>query len=148
MKRILYIEDSCDDFSLVKKAISRLNLSLELDLAENAENALTWLRATSTDPGVKPCAILVDLNLPDMSGHDLISEIKKLKDIPHYPIIVFSTSDDDRDIIRAYSVGANAYLIKPLSFKELLLCIESIFNFWCLCNSNPPKNLRRLDKAV
>lgn len=134
MKQVLYVEDQIDDVELLNIALSRLNLPVEVTRAADASEACNWLYLQTPRELTNLKFLLVDINLPGKSGLELILELRANPQYSNLPMIAFSTSENPSDVLRAYSVGANSYVIKPQAFEELLLTVKNVFNFWCLTN--------------
>jgi DNA-binding response OmpR family regulator len=82
----------------------------------------------------------LDLNLPKKDGREVLKEIKENKDLKNIPVIIFTTSSAEKDILRAYDLHANAYTVKPLDFDKFMAAIKSIEDFWFKAVTLPPKN--------
>lgn len=124
---ILIVEDSADDFEATKRAFSRANLRNTIVRAETAEEALAYLRSdTATRPGL----ILLDLNLPGLDGRRTLEIIKRDAALKSIPVVVLTTSDDERDIAACYELGANTYIQKPVDFDGLISAIRRLKEYW------------------
>ena len=128
--RILLVEDSPDDVLLARKALRKARVANELHVAPDGSQALLHLRA-GLEPG-GPCTdlVLLDLNLPGMDGREVLEEIKSDRDLRRIPVVVLTTSAEERDILRAYDAHVNAYVTKPLDFDEFIEAVRSIEDFW------------------
>ncbi len=128
--RILLVEDSPDDVLLTSKALGRARVANHLTVASTGEQALRVLRdgARNGDPATD--LVLLDLNLPGMSGSEVLQEIKSDRSLRHLPVIALTTSADERDIARAYDSYVNAYVTKPVGFRDFAESIRSIEDFW------------------
>ena len=126
--RILLVEDSEDDVILTKKALRRAKVANEMTVVGTGEEALDHLRATggrdTTD------LVLLDLNLPGMDGHEVLKEIKTHDEFRDLPVVVLTTSAEEKDVTAAYRGYVNAYVTKPLAFDEFTQAIRSIEDFW------------------
>ena len=116
---ILYIEDNPDNRLLVKRALEARGYQFV-----GAQNGLEGLDLTSAK---QPDIILLDINLPDISGIDLLTSIKKDSNLCDIPVVILTGSNEDQDIQKSYDLGAGSYLVKPISNDALMLVIEKLF---------------------
>lgn len=126
---IFYVEDDTDFAFLMESAIEEVNSGLSVKIIENGKDALELLREL-TDAKVKPKVILLDLNLPGLSGHDLVKRIREIPFLRYTPVIFFSTSDNPKDVKASLEFGANAYINKPSGYLNLVSCVQSLYDFW------------------
>lgn len=128
---ILLIEDSRSDAVLVREALKELKTLHRLTILEDGEQALAYLRCQGEHVAQPlPDLILLDLDLPKKSGHDLLAEIKNDPSLCRIPVIVLTESHDRQDIERSYQLHANSYIVKPPNFDRLLEVIRSVEEFW------------------
>ena len=126
---ILLVEDNEDFSFLIEKAIDHIDKDLSIKIVDNGLNALEVLKHFEQE-GIKPRIILLDLNLPGLSGLDLLVKIKMIEFLKQVPVILFTTSDNPKDVREATKYGANAYISKPHGYIALIDCLRSLFNFW------------------
>ncbi|MDT3401648.1 response regulator [Mucilaginibacter terrae] len=126
---IIYIEDNIDYIDVVERALSQIDSKTILRVFENGTLALTEL-GTLVENKVKPRLILIDLNLPGLSGLDLLRKIKETPVLRYVPTVIFSTSDNPKDVRISLASGANAYVAKPLGYNDLIKCLNSMHEFW------------------
>lgn len=126
---IFFVEDNEDFCFLVEKAIDHIDKNLSIKIVDNGLTALAVLKHFDLE-GIRPRIILLDLNLPGLSGLDLLREIKGIEFLKQVPIILFTTSDNPKDVRIATEYGANAYVTKPHGYLALIECLRSLFNFW------------------
>ncbi len=126
---IFLVEDNEDFSFLIEKAIDHIDKDLIIKIVDNGLTALEVLKDYNQE-GTRPRIILLDLNLPGLSGLDLLREIKGIEFLKQVPIILFTTSDNPRDVKSATEYGANAYVTKPHGYMALIDCLRSLFNFW------------------
>lgn len=124
---ILIVEDSPDDFDAAKRAFTKANLRNTIHHAVSGEDALAYLRA---DTGPKPGIILLDLNMPGLDGRKTLEIIKKTESLKSIPVVVLTTSDDERDVRACYEFGANTYIQKPVDFDGLISAMKRLKEYW------------------
>lgn len=124
---ILIVEDSPDDFEATKRAFSKANLRNQIKHCESGESALTYLRAEGNE---KPGIILLDLNMPGLDGRKTLEIIKKTDELKKIPIVILTTSNDERDVKACYELGANTYIQKPVDFDGLIAAIRRLKEYW------------------
>jgi two-component system response regulator len=124
---ILIVEDSEDDFDATKRAFSRANLRNAIKHAPSGEDALSYLNdATAIRPGL----ILLDLNMPGLDGRRTLEFIKRTDALKKIPVVILTTSDDERDVEACYALGANTYIQKPVDFDGLISAIQRLKEYW------------------
>ena len=128
---ILLVEDSPEDFEATQRAFRRSGLKNPIVRCEDGEEALEYLyrRGRHTD-AVRPGVILLDLNLPGTDGRQVLTEIKKDDTLKQIPVVVLTTSADERDISACYSAGANSYIQKPVDIDGFVKAIERLNGYW------------------
>jgi len=126
---IFYVEDDSDFAFIMQHAIQEVNNGLSVKIIDNGRDALDVLHQLSNDR-VKPRLIMLDLNLPGLSGLDLLKRIKEMPNLKYVPVVFFSTSDNPKDVRASLEFGANAYLTKPAGYLNLVSCLNSLHDFW------------------
>jgi CheY-like chemotaxis protein len=129
---VLLVEDDMGDAGLVKIALRRSQKRVELHHVKDGQDAMAFLRGIHQG-GSQPCIpdlILLDLNLPGRSGHEILQDLKADQHLQIIPVVVLSTSDADRDIRRAYAMGANSFVTKPMDMDDFTRSIHSIVSYW------------------
>jgi CheY-like chemotaxis protein len=132
---IFYVEDDEDFAFIMQHAVKEVKQDLSVKIIDNGKDALELLRLL-TEAKVKPKLILLDLNLPGLSGLDLVKRIREIAFLKYVPVVFFSTSDNPKDVKASLEFGANAYLSKPSGYLNLVSCVESLYNFWFTQNLN------------
>ena len=127
-KPILLIEDDFIDVMTVKRALKEIKISNELTVANNGEAALEILNKLSN----KPCIILLDLNMPKMGGLEFLSIIKKQKELQSIPVIVLTTSKQEKDKIESFKYSIAGYIAKPVDYMQFVEAIRVINLYWTL----------------
>jgi two-component system response regulator len=134
VQNILLVEDSEDDFEAAMRAFKKSNMRNPVKWCRSGQEALDYLRheggykgeETEENPGV----ILLDLNMPGLDGRKTLYLIKENKELRHIPVIVLTTSSDERDVTACYQMGANTYIQKPVSFDGLIEAIKRLKEYW------------------
>jgi CheY-like chemotaxis protein len=126
---ILLVEDDTVDAMTVKRALRDLKVCNSVAHVTNGEEALEYLQDV-TQP--KPCLILLDINMPKMNGIELLKVLKADSDLHTIPVVMLTTSTNDRDIIQSFHLSAAGYMIKPVDYKQFVETIRTIDNYWRL----------------
>jgi CheY-like chemotaxis protein len=126
---IFYVEDDPDFAFIMEHAIQEVKSDISVRIIDNGKSALEHLQQL-TDAKVKPKIILLDLNLPGLSGIELVKRIREIPFLRYVPVIFFSTSDNPKDVKASLEFGANAYLTKPSGYLNLVSCLQSLYDFW------------------
>jgi CheY-like chemotaxis protein len=133
---VLLVEDNPVDVDLTKRAFARRKLTNPLEVARDGEEALAWIpRWEAGEP--TPLVILLDLKLPRVSGLDVLAQWKAHAVSRSIPVVVLSSSAEDRDIQSAYQLGANSYIVKPVDFAKFIDVAAQIELYWCALNEAP-----------
>jgi CheY-like chemotaxis protein len=128
---ILLVEDNSTDVFLTEEALASAKVENHLHVVGNGIEALSFLRKQGEYANVlQPDMILLDLNLPIKRGCEVLAEIKTDDNLKHIPVIVLSTSNNELDIVRAYNLNANCYVVKPVSFYKFREVLKAIESFW------------------
>lgn len=130
---IFYVEDDPDYAFILQNAINEVREDLSVGIIEDGRLALEKLKDFSNGRN-RPKLILLDLNLPGLSGLDVLKNIKTMPYLKYTPVILFSTSDNPKDIKAALEFGANAFVTKPSGYNNLLDCLKSMHEFWFVQN--------------
>ncbi len=135
---VLLVEDDPGDIKLIQRAFSKSKLGVQLNVFPKGEEALAFLRREGeyTD-ALRPNLILLDLNLPGLSGQEILQEIKSDEHLKSIPIIILTTSNYDQDVWNCYNLGANCYVRKPMDLDEFTTTIQSIEYFWSTVAERP-----------
>ena len=131
---ILLVEDSPEDFETTERAFRRSGLKNPIYRCADGDEALDFLhrrgRYAEPDKAPRPGVILLDLNLPGTDGREVLSEIKNDPDLKQIPVIVLTTSKDERDVEVCYRCGANSYIQKPVDLDGFMKAIERLNDYW------------------
>ncbi len=137
---ILLVEDNKGDIGLITEFFLDSKIRTNLHIAEDGEEAIQFLCAEDKFLGSRsPDLIILDWNLPKKSGLEVLREIKANNNLKNIPVIILTTSSAETDILRAYDLHANAYLIKPIDFDEFMRIIKAIEDFWFQAVTLTPK---------
>lgn len=133
---ILLVEDNPVDIDLTLRAFARRKLTNPVHVARDGEEALAWLaRWEAGEP--LPLVILLDLKLPRVHGLEVLAQWKTNPLSRNIPVVVLTSSSEDRDIDAAYKLGANSYIVKPIDFDKFLEVADQIELYWCVTNRPP-----------
>ncbi len=128
---ILLAEDNPADIKLTVRALQKTKLINSIRVVKGGEEALSYLRREAPYAAVdRPDLIILDLNLPKKSGHEVLVEIKADHMLKSIPVVILTSSDDERDISTTYSNGANCYITKPIDLQGFIEIVKSIDDFW------------------
>jgi two-component system response regulator len=136
--RILIIDDSPDDVTLTLRALRKNNITNAVDIAADGEEALRHLFPSDEPPGGRthalPALVLLDLNMPRVSGLEVLRSIRSNPRTKYLPVVVLTTSTEERDIVNTYDLGANSFVRKPVEFDEFLDAVRLLGMYWLLVN--------------
>ncbi|MBP9891918.1 MAG: response regulator [Planctomycetes bacterium] len=141
MKPLLLVEDNDDDVDLILHAFKKTNLANEVVVARDGQQALDFLRcagAYASRPDINPGLVLLDLKLPKIDGLEVLKQIKADKRFRTVPVVVFTSSREEQDQIESYNLGVNAFVVKPMDFKDFIVAIGELGLFWAVFNEAPP----------
>ena len=129
-QRVLLVDDNDIDNFINERMITTSSFSEKVIVKNSAEGALEFLRSVSEDAGALPEVIFLDLNMPKKNGQEVLSEIKQHPVFKMIPVIVYTTTKNEDEVKRCYELGANTYIVKPISFESLLQVVQTIRNYW------------------
>ena len=139
---VLLVEDNPTDEKLTLRAFSKCGVANEMVVARDGAEALDYLYGTGSyagrDVSIQPAIVLLDLNLPRLSGLDVLRRLRADKRTALLPVVVLTASKQDEDIVRSYELGANAYVRKPVEFTEFVEAARLLGLFWLLLSEGPP----------
>jgi CheY-like chemotaxis protein len=144
--RILLVEDDPKDVELTLTALEDYNLANEVVIARDGEEALDYLygRGPFADrSGENPAVLLLDLKLPKVDGLEVLQKIKSDDKLRMIPVVVLTSSREEKDMIASYKLGVNAYVVKPVDFHEFVNAIKELGVFWAVINQPPPGSIRK-----
>jgi chemotaxis family two-component system response regulator Rcp1 len=137
---VLLVEDSLADIELTLEALEEAKFVNEVQVARDGAEALDYLHRRAAHHGAaRPDLIILDLNLPKRSGHEVLGDLKADEDLRRIPVAVLTTSVAEQDVLRSYDLGANCYLTKPVDVMQFLKVVQSIEDFWFGVVRLPPR---------
>jgi len=140
---ILLVEDNPDDEALTIRALQKNNILNEVVVARDGAEALDFLNGTGKyagrDISILPEVVLLDLNLPKLNGLEVLKRIRESAQTKLLPVVILTTSNEDRDKIESYRLGCNSYIRKPVDFVQFSEAIRQLGMYWLLLNQGPPK---------
>lgn len=139
---ILLVEDNPDDEALTVRALKKNHVVNELVVARDGEEALDYLFGTGTfagrDPEQRPQVVLLDLKLPKLDGLEVLRRLRADPRTRLLPVVVLTSSQEERDLLDSYSLGANSYVRKPVNFLEFVDAAGQLGLYWLVLNQPPP----------
>lgn len=144
LKRILLVDDSPRDTELAIEALAGHNLANELITLRDGAEALDYLYRRGSfagHPHGNPIAILLDLKMPKIDGLEVLRQIKRDPAMRTIPVVMMTSSREERDAVSSYELGANAYVVKPVKFSDFVEAVKRIGAFWAVLNEPPPVNI-------
>ncbi|HZY61001.1 MAG TPA: response regulator [Edaphobacter sp.] len=134
-KLILLVEDDPDHELLTIRALKKSNIANEVTVARDGEEAINMLFGENP---VRPQVILLDLKLPKVEGLEVLRRIRESADTRMLPVVVLTSSDEERDLIRSYQLGVNSYIRKPVNFSDFAEATRQLGMYWLVLNECPP----------
>ena len=141
-KIILLVEDNPDDVVLTLRALKKNNILNEVVVARDGVEALDYLFGTGIyagrDTDILPIVVLLDLKLPKVDGLEVLQRLRGNERTMLIPIVILTSSKEERDLIRSYRLGANSYVVKPVDFNQFSEAVRQLGLYWLLWNEPPP----------
>jgi len=144
--RILLVEDDPKDTELTLTALEEYNLTNEVVVTADGEQALDYLYCRGKFPtrtNGNPAVLLLDLKLPKVDGLEVLQQVKSDEKLKMIPVVVLTSSREERDMVASYKLGVNAYVVKPVDFHEFVNAIKELGVFWAIINEPPPGSIRK-----
>ena len=139
---ILLVEDNPDDVELTLRSLKKHNITNEVIVARDGAEALEYLFATGVyagrDISVMPAVILLDLKLPKVDGLEVLRRLRADERTKLLPVVIVTSSKEEKDLINGYSLGANSYVRKPVDFIQFSEAVKQLGLYWLLLNEPPP----------
>lgn len=144
--RILLVEDDPKDIDLTLAALGEYKLVNEVIVVRDGAEALDYLHTKGnyrSRARENPAVVLLDLKLPKVDGFEVLREIRSDERLKHIPVVVLTSSREDRDMVASYKLGVNAYVVKPVDFHEFVNAVKELGVFWAVINEPPPGSIAR-----
>lgn len=144
--RILIVEDDPNDVELTLTALAEYNLANEVVVTRDGQQALDYLycRGQFGDRADdNPAVMLLDLKLPKVDGLEVLQQIKSDERLKMIPVVVLTSSHEEKDMMRSYKLGVNAYVVKPVDFHEFVNAVKELGAFWAVVNEPPPGSMKK-----
>jgi CheY-like chemotaxis protein len=149
LKRILLAEDNPKDVELTLTALDEHNLANEVVVVNDGAEALDYLyrrgkfaMRADNDPAV----VLLDLKMPKVDGLEVLRTIKNDNKLKTIPLVILTSSREEKDLVESYKLGVNAYVVKPVNFQQFIAAVKELGAFWAVINEPPPGSVRRAKK--
>jgi CheY-like chemotaxis protein len=143
LRPILLVEDNPRDLELTMAALAKCQLANEIVITRDGAEAIEYLNAEGTfadrSPG-DPAVVLLDLKLPKLDGLQVLEKIKKNPQQRQIPVVMLTSSREERDLVKSYELGVNAFVVKPVDFNAFFEAIQDLGMFWAVLNEPPPRS--------
>lgn len=146
VKRILLVEDNKHDIELTLVALEECHLANQVDVVHDGAEALDYLyrRGAHADRGDDmPVVVLLDLKMPKVDGLEVLRTMKADAELKRVPVVMLTSSREERDLVRSYDLGVNGYVVKPVDFQQFIESIKQLGCFWAIVNEPSPAALPR-----
>ncbi len=144
--RVLIAEDNANDAELTMAALAEHHLANEVVLVRDGAEALNYLQRRGSFAGrtdSQPAVVLLDIKMPKVDGIEVLRQMKADPNLCMIPVVMLTSSREERDIIEGYRLGVNAFVVKPVGFQEFIEAVKTLGLFWAVLNEPPPGSLRR-----
>lgn len=141
LKRILYAEDNPKDVELTLTALQECNLANEVDVVSDGQAVLDYLAfegAFRLRAREYPALVLLDIKMPRVDGIEVLRRIKGNEKLKLIPVVMLTSSREEKDLVESYKLGVNAYVVKPIDFGDFLRAVKELGVFWAIINEKPP----------
>ncbi|RYX93640.1 MAG: response regulator [Comamonadaceae bacterium] len=145
LKPILLVEDDKRDLELTLVALERSQLANEVVVVRDGAEALDYLNRKGAHAGRgegNPAVILLDLKLPKINGLEVLEAVRGTPALRSIPVVMLTSSQEESDVLKSYELGVNAYVVKPVEFKQFVSSIADLGVFWAVLNEPPPGSLK------
>ena len=140
LRKILLVEDNYNDIELTLEALSEENLGNRVDVVNDGVEAMEFLRCEGKFQNRKkefPAVIILDIKMPRMDGIEVLRELKSDAELKIIPVVMLTSSREEPDLKKCYELGTNAYIVKPVNFKDFFEAVKQLGIFWALLNELP-----------
>jgi DNA-binding response OmpR family regulator len=144
--RILIVEDDPNDVELTLTALEEYKLANEVVVTRDGEEALDYLYCRGkfkTRSNGNPAVLLLDLKLPKRDGREVLQQIKSDDKLKMIPVVILTSSHEEKDVVASYKLGVNAYVVKPVDFHEFVNAVKELGVFWAVINEPPPGSMKK-----
>jgi two-component system response regulator len=151
LKRILLVEDSLRDAELILDALHANQLANEVVHVRDGAEALNYLYRRGQFAGRlgdQPALMLLDLKLPKLDGLEVLRQVKGDAALKMIPVVMMTSSREERDLVRSYELGVNAYVVKPMKFQDFVQAVKQVGIFWAVVNEIPPASRHYSEQAA
>jgi CheY-like chemotaxis protein len=149
IKKILFAEDNPMDVELTLEALADHNLANNVDVVRDGVETMEYLRCEGKyklrKPG-NPAVLLLDIKMPRMNGIEVLKAIRSDNTLKTLPVVILTSSREEQDLITSYELGVNAYVVKPVDFKDFIEAVKQVGVFWAVINEIPP--VRKLSDKI
>lgn len=145
LKPILLVEDDARDLELTLVALERSQLANQVIVVRDGAEALDYLNRAGQFAGRaegNPAVVLLDLKLPKVNGLEVLKAVRETSNLRSIPIVMLTSSHQESDVVTSYDLGVNAYVVKPVEFKQFVTAIADLGVFWAVLNEPPPGSLK------
>ena len=140
LMQILLVEDSLADVELTLEALAEAKIANEVTVVRDGQAAVDHLFQRGEAAGAaRPDLVILDLNLPKLSGHEVLAEMRSDPELRRVPVAILTTSAAEKDVLKGYDLGANCYLTKPVDVEQFVHVVQSIEDFWLGLVKLPPR---------
>ncbi len=149
LKRILLAEDNPKDVELTLTALDEHNLANEVVVVNDGAEALDYLYCRgkfAMRADNNPAVVLLDLKMPKVDGLEVLRTIKKDDKLKTIPLVILTSSREEKDLVESYKLGVNAYVVKPVNFQQFIEAVKELGSFWAVINEPPPGSVRKAKK--
>lgn len=146
LKQILLAEDSANDVELILAGLAEHRLANEIVVARDGAEALDYLHCRGRfegRPDAPPAVVLLDIKMPRVDGLEVLRHIRADARLAMLPVVMLTSSREERDIVESYRLGVNAYVVKPVAFADFMDAAKYLGLFWAVLNEPPPGSMRR-----
>jgi CheY-like chemotaxis protein len=141
IKRILLVEDNEKDIELTLAALDEHNLANEVEVLHDGAEALDFFYrrgAFASRASGLPVVVLLDLKMPKVDGLEVLRQLKNDPELKRVPVVMMTSSREEQDLVKSYALGANAYVVKPVDFRQFVDSVKQLGFFWAILNEPPP----------
>ena len=144
LRRVLLAEDNSRDAELTLEALSESRFANKVDVVRDGAEAWDYLarqgKFADREPG-NPAVVLLDLKMPKMDGLEVLRRMRATQSLRVTPVVMLTSSREERDVVESYQLGVNAYVVKPVAFQEFIAAVKQVGLFWAVLNEAPPDRI-------